>query len=35
MNRALLPVALTGTPDPDQDALLAAFVAAFGMDEPG
>ncbi len=34
MNRALMLVALTGTPDPDRDALLAAFVAACGTEEP-
>lgn len=34
MNRAMLLVALTGTPHPDRDALLAAFVAAFGREEP-
>jgi hypothetical protein len=34
MNRALLLVALTGTPDPDREALVAPFVAAFGTEEP-
>ena len=34
MNRALLLVAPTGTSDPDQAALLASFVAAFGTEEP-
>ncbi|HTG42447.1 MAG TPA: hypothetical protein VK697_12625 [Methylomirabilota bacterium] len=34
MNRALLLVALTDTPDPDREALLAPFVAAFGTEEP-
>ena len=34
MNRALLLVALTDTPDPDREALVAPFVAAFGTEEP-
>jgi len=34
MNRAIMLVAPTGTPDPDRDALLATFVAAFGTAEP-
>jgi hypothetical protein len=34
MNRALLLVARADTPDPDRDALLAAFVAAFGIERP-
>jgi hypothetical protein len=34
MNRALLLVARTDTPDPDREALLAPFVAAFGTEEP-
>ena len=34
MDRALLLVALAGTPDPDRDALLATFVAAFGAEKP-
>lgn len=34
MNRALLVVARAGTPDPDRDALIATFVAAFGTDDP-
>jgi len=34
MNRAMILVALTGTPDPDRDALLATFVAAFGTEGP-
>jgi hypothetical protein len=34
MNRALLLVALAGTPDPDGEALLATFVAAFGTERP-
>lgn len=34
MNRAMILVALTGTPDPDQDALNASFAAAYGTGEP-
>jgi MFS family permease len=34
VNRALLLVALAGTPDPESDALRATFVAAFGTEEP-
>jgi hypothetical protein len=34
MNRALLLVALTDTPDPDREALVAPYVAAFGTQEP-
>jgi hypothetical protein len=34
MNRAMTVVALAGMPDPDRDALLASFVAAFGTEEP-
>jgi hypothetical protein len=34
MSRAMIIVALMDTPDPDRDAVLATFVAAFGMEEP-
>lgn len=34
MTRALVLVALADTPDPDLDALLASFVAAFGSERP-
>ena len=34
MNRAMLFVAVTGTPDPDRSALVSAFVAAFGTEVP-
>jgi hypothetical protein len=34
MNRAMILVALAGTPDPDRDVLLATFVAAYGTERP-
>jgi hypothetical protein len=34
MSRAMIVVALLDTPDPDRDALLAAFSAAFGTEKP-
>ncbi len=34
MSRALVMVALADMPDPDQDELLATFVAAFGSEPP-
>lgn len=34
INRALILVALAGTPDPDRDALLATFAAAYGQERP-
>jgi len=34
MHRAMLLVALPGTPDPDRAALLATFVASFGTEAP-
>jgi hypothetical protein len=34
MSRAMIIVALMDTPDPDHDALLAAFSAAFGTEKP-
>ena len=34
INRALILVASIGAPDPDQDALLATFAAAYGPERP-
>lgn len=34
MNRAMILVALSAAPDPDQDALLATFAAAYGPERP-
>ena len=34
INRALILVASVGVPDPDQEALLATFAAAYGPERP-